>query len=471
MRNSWQFAPSCVLRLVVATAVIAAACGCRQEKRRSTEVAQRHEGEATESTPCPHYWSSFFARRGGDSMLILPGRQEDDPEYNDCQRLLVNSSNKPDPAYTDLKFDSIAAIWATADLDSVYRHEAPIGAAQGRPFFAALIHPTAATTHLTAIALVWTPGRYAPLGLLAEFSCIVLQWDGPFDSRNPRNYHAWLVHVADQKLCASPLDLSPTSAFYLGARELPAQGNIDGPDEIPPVARWDWDPHRGEQYVGIVCPSGWCELYGENSDHPQGHMSSPSYQVSSGLNVHGHAGRVVRQKGWYDEEYLASTTPIPGKPPVLDGAGAFGTVFPVPELKERTIKDYPLGKFVPVAWISISPSSKGYSGKYGFTLNKAPPQRRDVNALFLCFDDGTNACKAAPKYTCSPSGGKTKGPLFYARLGRGPDDPSATDFCVGFIDAPAGVRTPGTVRWRWLDDDQTIWVSCPAGCCQLTKPR
>jgi hypothetical protein len=469
MMNGWQFAQSRVLRLIVATAAIAAVLGCPDRTRHGDNDRTR-EGDAMDTLPCPHYNSRFFTGRGIDTTQFLAGRQMDIPEYNDCQRLLVNTSGGPDPKYTQLKFGHVAAIFARKDLNGAYQTASQIGDASKRSFFAALRKPDPASTRVTAIAVVWTTGPYAPLGVSAGFDCVVLQWEGPVGSSKPRNYHAWMVPVDLQQSCASPLDLPAAAAHYLGAVELPAQSDSTGADEIPPVARWDWDPRRGEQYVGIACPSGWCELYGEDPDHPHGHSGSRNYKVSGAMNLPGHAGRVVRQKGWYDEEYLASTVTTPGKPPELDGAGAFGTVFPVPELKGRTSNDYPVGKFVPVAWISISPASQGYSGKYGFSLNKAPPQRPDVNALFLCFDDGSNACKAKPKYKCSPTHDLTNGPSYYARLGASPDDPNATDFCVDYI-ATKGADTPGTVRWRWLDDDQTIWVSCPAGCCQLTKPR
>lgn len=465
MMNSWEFVRSPVLRLLVATAAIAAVLGCRP-----SSSSPRRDNEAMDSGPCPHYWSRFFKSRGMDTALFLAGRQIDVPEYNDCQRLLVNSSGKPDPAYTQLKFGDVGVIWARAGINNVYQREAPIGDASGRPFFAALRNPNPATTRVTTIAEVWTSGSYTPLGMRAGFACIVLQWDGPVASSQPRNYHAWMVPLARQKPCASPLDLPAFSAFYLGAQELPVQSNGDGPDEIPPVARWDWDAHRGEQYIGIACPSGWCELYGEDQHNPHGHSGSPHYHVPGGLTLPGHAGQVVRQKGWYDQEYLASTRPIPGKSPELDGAGAFGTVFPVPDLGKRSMTAYPSGTFVPVGWVSITPFSTGYSEKYGFKLNTAPPQQPNVNALFLCFDDGIRKCKVRPKHTCSPTQDPTTGPRFYARLGASPDDPTATDFCVDFI-GTTGAPTPGTVRWRWRDDDQTIWVSCPAGCCQIQPPK
>ena len=84
---------------------------------------------------------------------------------------------------------------------------------------------------------------------------------------------------------------------------------------------------------------------------------------------------------------------------------------------------YHSGTFLPVAWVSISRPSTGYAKKYGFKLNTAPPQHTDVNALFLCYDDGIRKCRAHPKHACSPTHDHTDGPNFYARLGRGPTTP------------------------------------------------
>ncbi|MEO8878866.1 MAG: hypothetical protein ABI446_00555 [Gemmatimonadaceae bacterium] len=463
MKNSWQLVWSLARGLLAATCVIASLLGCRHVR-----ISDRR---AADAGPCPHYWSLFFSNYSGDSVLSLAGRQIDVPEYNDCQRLLVNKSGGLDPQYTALKFGSVGAIFARAKLDNVYRKELPIGNAVGRPFYAALVHPNPATTRVTAIGFVWTPGNYPPLGMRGEFACIVLQWEGPVDPFKPRNYHAWMVGVGPKQTCNTPLDLPASSAFYLGAQELPTQKIGNELDSIPPVARWDWDAHRGEQYIGIACPSGWCELYGEDPFKPHGHSSSPNYQVSNALNILGQAGHVVRQKGWYDEEYLASTKSTGGTLPELDGTGAIGTVFPVPELKWRDMSNYPPGVFVPVAWISISSLSPGYSAKYGFKLNTAPPKRPDLNALFLCLDDGKGKCKVKLKKACLPTHDHQNGPQFYARLGRGPNDPDGTDFCVDFIGTNPEAPPPGTVRWRWLDDDQTIWVSCPAGCCQIKPPQ
>lgn len=468
MMNGSRFARFPALWLLVATTVTVAAFRCSPTYENHSFLPPR--GDATDSGPCPHYFSLFFAKRYHvEPKSLLAGRQIDVPEYNDCQRLLVHDSGISDPDHTKLRFGNVAAVFARANINNVYRTEAAIGNAVGRSFYPALSSPNSATTRVTAIAEVWTTGPYKPLGLDSGFACIVLQWEGPVAPSIPRHYHAWMVPVANQDFCANPLDLPVSNAHYLGVQESPVRRDGSEPDEIPPVARWDWDRHRGEQYVGIACPTGWCELYGEDPAHLQGHTSSPNYTASAALNLPGQAGHVLRQKGWYDEEYLASTTPS-GSLPTLDAEGAFGTVVPVPDLDKRTKNFYQPGKFVPVAWISISPSSNGYFDKYGFSPSAAPPKRPDVNAVSLCLDDGKNICNANPKHICTPTRDQTSGLLFYARVGKGPDDLAGTDFCVDFIGTNPDVSTPGTVRWRWRDDDQTIWVSCPAGCCQIRPP-
>lgn len=471
MKKSWQFARSPVLLLLFATGVIAAVLGCPLTQPPIQKAPDRVP--AMDSGPCPHYFSLFFANRYREGTIwSLAGHQLDVPEYNDCQRLLVRKGHVP-PKYTELHFGNVGVIFARANLNDVYRQELPIGSAIG-PFTAVLKNPNPATTRVTTIAFVWTTGGYAPLGLNDdyEFACVVLQWEPAVASNEKRQYHAWMVSVSPETSCAKPLELSPSHAYYLGALEFPAQSNADGPDEIPAVARWDWDPQNGEQYIGIACPSGWCELYGEGPHKLYEHSTSPKYMDASGLKISGKAGRVVRQKGWYDEEYLASTIKTPGGFPVLDPAGAFGTVFPVPDLKDRNIESYHLGAFVPVAWISITAASSGYLGKYGIRFNTAPPQRPDVNVLSLCLDDGTNNfCKVKMNHLCHSTRDQSSGYFFYARIVTGPDDPEGKDFCVDYIGTDPTVSTPGTVRWRWLDNDQTIWVSCPAGCCQIKPPQ
>ena len=31
----------------------------------------------------------------------------------------------------------------------------------------------------------------------------------------------------------------------------------------------------------------------------------------------------------------------------------------------------------------------------------------------------------------------------------------------------SGEEIPGAVRWRWKEDDETMWVRCPQGCCTV----
>ena len=31
------------------------------------------------------------------------------------------------------------------------------------------------------------------------------------------------------------------------------------------------------------------------------------------------------------------------------------------------------------------------------------------------------------------------------------------------------IPVPGTARWRWVLNDETIWVRCANGCCQVDQ--
>lgn len=479
MKNNWQFAPSPAAWLLVAIVVMAIGFGCSSHTTFQKPPPRR---VMNDTGPCPHYFSLLFEKLYPDAQVTaLIGSQLDVPEYNDCQRLLVSNSVAPNPSYTNLQFGDVAAVFARAKLNNVYQMENPIGNAKTQPFYDALVRPRPTTTRVTSIGLVWTTGPYPRLGLPAGFACIVLQWEGPvgatpvsagtFSASNSRNYNAWIVPVSYQQSCYEPLLLPASSAHRLGVLELPTYQKKTGPDDIPPVSRWDWDARRGEQYIGIACPLGWCELFRDDRDEKLAHLSSPTYHLSSLLGIPDEFGQVIRQKGWYDEEYLASARMKLGQKPELDPSGAFGTVFPVPRLGERSLTYYKVGTFVPVAWVSISPFSPEYSAKYGFKLNPAPPQRPNVNVLSLCRDHGSNECHAQPKNPCLPTSDHPGGPQFYARLGASVDDPEATDFCVDYIATDPSAHPPGTVRWRWLEDDPTVWVSCPSGCCQISKPK
>jgi hypothetical protein len=269
---------------------------------------------------CPHEWPI---------TLQVPGVNTSVPEYHDCQRFVVIKGGK-------LVYDSLQAVFVRDQLSTVYADPsigvivptaaiAAVPAVSGAATIAAQVNVPIVTmgtaltnlhvpgdARLLTIGVVYSEGPYPDLGISRRYQCIVLLWSGGMAKAA---YQAWMVPVADEGSCLDANAL-PYSGYPLYVDLItPAPGDV-----VPSVARWDWDSVTTKHFIGMKCPTGWCELHGQPL-----HGTSAPYVATSDLT--GATGQVARVKGWYDEQFLASTA---GWKAGLDGVR--GTLFPVPEL-------------------------------------------------------------------------------------------------------------------------------------------
>jgi hypothetical protein len=276
-----------------------------------------------------------------------------------------------------------------------------------------------------------------------------------------------MVPVDHEGDCMQPAAMLWTQSKELAVRvERPAAG-----DAVPPVGRWDWNDAASVQYVGIRCPTGWCELYGTAK-----HASSPKHTAPSDLS--GAQGQVVRVKGWYDEQYLASTKDYTHG---IDGAR--GTVFPDPSAGGLGLDRF-IGRWQRKAWVSPDRYSAGYkvkanfghhisAGAGGTYVSKLEPQRTRVDLCYLpsgtpgCLDVATTAT-VTPKPVRRDGAAcpaDSAGGRWFARI-TAPDD-RVKYVCVIYRPTPDGSQPPHVARWRWSTRDELIWIECPAGCCEV----
>ncbi len=392
---------------------------------------------------CPHDWAA--ADSSHTNHFLIPDLITNVAEYHDCQRFLVKDEKG------GLKYDSLEAIFVRYHLDSVYgifRGSRDEDDREAIPSVSAF-----KPNGLEVVGQVLSYGDYAPLGIKTGSDCLVLSWNT--DSIKT-NYKAWMVAVdddGDQCKTDEPIRLiERPNARRLDVALVLTVG------VVPPVSRWDWDAMNSMQYIGIACPTGWCEVHS-----PGSYRSSPVYG--------GDHSPIT--KGWYDEQYLA--TYASGK--LVHDNTTFGTVYPDPQLANQTVVTY--RSWQPVAWVALRTASSWYQQKLNFdpasplTIPLAELAAREysgrLNEVELCFvPAGKNGCEAIgqplPKNCAEDSSNQG---TWYARetppvgVARAP-----TITCVEYRSYP-GPQAPAVVRWRWQKDDETMWISCPSGCCQV----
>jgi len=340
------------------------------------------------------------------------------PEYHDCQRLIQKNRT----------YGPLVAVFAWDKLELLSDSLAKL---QGKP------------ERALAAAEVWNVNRtttYSPLLLRPGFSCLYMYKDAA-------RWRAKLVYKGwPEPKCNIPVDPNAISGLDLEVRPIPTTSTDFTVDDVIPAARWEWDPVNSGYYFGLKCePTRWCEI------------GLPTFKSSTKYSVNPawpKASRHNREiKGWYDEQRLARP----------DGAGNLvpsivGTVLPVADLKTRTATDY-TGKWSKVANVSLSEASSFYQSKFNFVK----PVGNDSTTVWICR--GNSCPEIRPEFKCDIHPDDTV--PWWAKItapGRKP-----IYKCVEYWSNPGGALAPGSVRWRFISNDDTIWVTCPHGCCQV-KP-
>ncbi len=298
---------------------------------------------------------------------------------------------------------------------------------------------------------------YPALGLSRGFSCLYFfKHTVGVDSVY---WSARMVFVhEDQQACAQPLLAETGPGTILAVTRVTIPGLQ--PSDYPPVARWDRDPSSGLQYIGIRCEDAWCEV------HPlmgSGGLFTASVPLRSDVN---------RVKGWYDEQILTSADIANGGQPIV--SDITGTFIPDPKLGEWSgpARSSPFaGRWVDVATVSINAKPGGYMSKLNLRQTEGDGVPR--NRVSLCYIElGTSrANRCFDDQTAAPS--CETGTEWYAKIVAGlAPDTSSQVFCVTRRghDAMNIPKIPGIVRWRWALKDETMWIRCLQGCCEV-KPR
>jgi hypothetical protein len=428
------------------TASLAAGCQCPPEQQTTTQ----------QPTSEPTAWQADCQQ---DSILILvrtdSGAPYDTvtasdmpliepianlPEYHDCQRFVVPTTGNV-AGTAKFMFGPLVAIWAADNLGGRFGDPRAPGPSLAVPV--AMIHNF--DNAVTYEALQIRPG----------FSCLYLWHDGG----KPRRWNAAIVSLGPRTgPCQEVVD--PRAVH-------PAPLPQDlGPDDVPEVARWDWDPRREQQHIGIRCADQWCDV-GSPGLTPsrsalQAGMTVPTLKslvapiagITNGQGKDNEDLRVISVKGWYDEQRL-DTMGTNGKPILTE---IVGTVFPHPALERA--------KFIPGDWtpVAIVNVTADYPGKVRL--------RQGMSRLFLCREEESGECKVTPAtpIACDPEDPDPASPTavqpkwWMKIVSQGNE---VAYHCVKRRRHGGRAIPAAAARWNWNELDAKTWVACEGGCCTV----
>lgn len=387
-------------------------------------------GVAEGEFDCPH----------DPGTIALAGSQASMPGYNDCQQFIDAAGQAYLERVGIYLRDNAPGTPAPATLSCV------AGSPDARSTLCANLRGEVPTAVAVAVVRSWNAAVYVPLGIEPGWNCLYLE-------SVPGETGALAARMVP---VASESDCRPDVRTTVGLGGTPLAVTRNAVDNVPPAARWGWDQVNNWQYVVIVCPEGWCAI------------GSPGFQPSEywdeevpADNVRGEP-RFARRPG-NDIQRLA----LVGETGLVPGAG-WGVAVPEPGASHRNAEDF-AGRWVP----TVSLAYTDQQGKYERALNlrKGKPARV-MTRVELCGEQVTAG---------DPPSGRCSMP-FWVRHWFVKDcsvDGASNMRWISRITSHAGgapryrcvTRTahddlvPGTVRWRWVATDETIWTPCGPACC------
>lgn len=356
-----------------------------------------------------------------------------------------------------------------------------LGVGDKRLVVSQLGDPTASTL---AAATIYSYGPgYTQLGIGPNFSCLYVYFDAT------GRLSAKMVNVVELQSypaaclrAVNPLDSVVGEKKLAVVRSRP--GGMMAATDYPAVARWEWDPQTGKQFIGISCPDGsgggWCEI-GDPDDLQSGPFDPPAAYSLPASTPAGDR-RVIQIKGWHDEQFLA--VPITGSRD-LKPSKLIGTVIPDPAIKQvtqmrlsnparQTSRTTPV-VWTPIAYIALRAvsfdSSEVNHYKRKLNIDTTPVQALGpgLNQMLYCYGD-RDIC-GIPSRVDQGGGAmcddRVRGDIIrvWVKLVSALGD--IRYFCVTRREHPTFAdRVPGTSRWRWILKDDTVWTECVNGCCQ-----
>lgn len=380
------------------------------------------------------------------TQLSVPGPITGIPEFHDCQRVITVDGG-------GVNYGPRIGLFASQGLGQFQvtplQYQSPGSGAMGTSTLvpgpqgvtqAVVTTQQGAGPPAFVEVVAW--GDYKPLGINYGISCLYIVPD----PTRPTGLAGKMVHVALESQCANganQVEGTVTKMLWV----YPMQLTGYRPEDIPPVARWDWDVRNRKQAIGVRCGDTWCNIGLEHLQVPPAHAPMPPTNPKQ--------DRVFGVKGWYDEQNMA----VPGGGGLVP-APQVGTIFPDPGLVDVTDSNAFSGRWIPVAKVKFPVVNPHYSQKFSVVQTGQGP----LNEVYVCagadcsFGDAT-----APNCTVPPGAWN-----WYAKIVSAVGGNKSPRFKCVNRHVHVDFMPVATARWRWHPTDETMWIRCAGGCCEVT---
>jgi hypothetical protein len=291
---------------------------------------------------------------------------------------------------------------------------------------------------------LWRIAEHGPRGMLAAVIDVkaangVTTLDAPYDrlGLKPGLNCLWLV-FEDRKWSAyvtqTPLQVAcdhTTPRRRLAVRRSKEVGF--GKDDYPPVARFteaatnaggDLGSTVGQPLLGISCVDKWCEIGPAKPD-----SVTPDFEISNPIGGI-FSTREHRIKGWHDEQWLA-----------IEEGGQLVPKFRASFVPAKRISEKPASDFKAPAWVSVAK----------VFLSDDPPNPSKY--LKLGLKKGWN------ELMIQGEGQVWKGHWVNGGV-------TTVDFDVERVEHH-DAAVPGTARFRYQTNDDSMWAPCGQACCRV----
>jgi hypothetical protein len=346
------------------------------------------------------------------------------PEYDDDQRFHDGQQNSAD-------YGSIAHVLAIPSLDSLKT----TGQFDGQYIQVAIVDVEAPVTADLP--------PYHDLGLTAH-NCLYLQHHTKFAGLKA-SFTALMVPADKNLLCPTTPQAAATKTELQVKVERPYSSSDA---DYPPTTRFI-EGAGGRTLIGVKCATYWCVV------GPPGFGDVPASAHANATGIPPKAQANV--KGWFDDQVLG----------VPDGNGKFGIHR---KIRASAIPDAGLGS-LKVADFIVPIGTQSYK-VVGRTYFPDDPPKDSKYVTVFGFSKGLNVVAMRAEIHPVSTGNPKPETVWFAQVtdanGHVTNDiPTRRTDHHKFDQLGNLVLTsvPATMRWRWFDSDEDLWVECDVGCC------